>query len=235
MTISKLLFREKTPGLPRQIITFNAPGTYHPPYGKSQYLLQGQGEPGTPNAGGTYAGTNPATPGGISGYNPPVPGTYLAGGNANYNPTMLHGSWGLFNQSNLPPYPTQYFTGVWGPSATQPASGVTYPANMSAYAVYYLTPPPVPGNVANYNTTYYNPASPGNATYNPSVPGNAYYNPSTPGSVGAPASILGVALPGGGIGSAAPIVGYVPININYTDAGIPISVPPGGYVKIQNT
>ena len=75
---------------------------------------------------------------------------------------------------------------------------------------------------------------PGNANYNPVVPGTSNYNTVVPGNAGASNSVLGVSLPGGAVGSAAPVIGYVPVSIDYTAAGISITCPTGGYVKIQN-
>lgn len=293
MKLAQRLFRERTRATTRETITFNAPGVYKPPYGKTVFELEGRGAsgnpptPGTlyynPSTGGnrsynpyypgynytnpptpgTYAGWNPLTPGTIARYNPPTPGN-LAG----YNPDIPGNMANIIVREGYYSYvnggPTH-----WHPGYTE-QPGTTCPAPWQLGAeygifpfVYSCTPgnynAPVPGN-PNYNPTvpgnaiynptipgnpYYNPTIPGNsgsynptggnAYTNPTIPGNPTYNPTTSGYAGTPSSVLGIPLPGGAVGTAAPVVGYVPIQVDFSNEGIPITVPSGGYVKIKNS
>jgi hypothetical protein len=176
MRMTTMLFRERSNVTRKETITFSAPGIYYPPYGKTAFLLQGQGVPGNAPSGGNYAGTNPPSGGNLAGTNPSTYG---------------------------PPYIAYYTPG-------SPA---------------YAGQP-----IGWYSNSY-----PGSNYYNPYQPGTAYYNPATPGNAGPSNAVLGVTLPGGAVSTAAPIIGYVPITVGYANAGVPISVPTGGYVKIQNT
>lgn len=235
MPIKSLLFREKTNVPIKNVITFNAPGIYYPPYGKTSFLLQGQGVAGTA-AYSVYAGTNPPA---YAGTNPPVyAGTNPATG-------------GNIKNANASAY-VKYTSSVFGKWSFTPP--IYYaPAGTSAYAYSVATYAyPIPANSVRYNNTpagptytnyafiaavSYNPIVPGTAKYNPGTayysPGTAYYTP-VPATTGGSSNILGVTLPGGS-GGAAPVVGYVPIStVSYTNVGVPISVPSGGYVKIQN-
>lgn len=277
MKLFKGLLRERTRASVLQTITFNAPGTYYPPYGKTTFEIQGRGTPGNPTTGGNYAGTNPEEPGNVSGYNPPTGGNYAGtnpetGGNyAGTNPTT-GGNYAGTNPSTGGNYAgvnwssfitnsyrnttnntwRSFYSGFSGsnPNCPTPSSGAT--ANWQYSYQYDCTPrynPVVPGNDY-YNPVvpgndyynpiepgndYYNPVVPGDANYNPSVPGNDYYNPVEPGNSGAPANVLGVTLPGGASDSPAPVVGFLAISpVSFTNAGVAISVPPGGYVSIKN-
>ena len=221
MRLTTMLFRERSNVTRKETITFNAPGIYYPPYGKTVFLMQGQGSPGNAPEGGTYAGTNPATGGSYAGKNSPTGGNY-----AGTNPSNS-GIWQKVTSAS--------FNNV---SNTSYGSGYSLPANLTnAY-------PPGPGYITDTyswlssavpGNAYYNPVSPGYAYYNPYYPGEAYYNPSTPGTAGSATTVLGVTLPGGAVSTSAPVVGYVPVSVGFTNAGVPISVPSGGYVKIQNT
>lgn len=197
MRMTTMLFRERSNVTRKETITFSAPGIYYPPYGKTAFLMQGQGVPGNAPSGGNYAGTNPPTGGNYAGTNPAGPSIlnwYFSG--FNYNPTG-----------------PSYFYAGYGSGYSVPASGLQI----------------------TYTVTGSSPGTPGTDYYNPYSPGTAYYNPATPGAAGTPTSLLGVTLPGGAVSTAAPIIGYVPISVGYSNAGVPISVPTGGYVKIQNT
>jgi hypothetical protein len=331
MNLAKNLLRDETLSAVYQTVTFSAPGIYYPPYGRSAFLLQGQGTPGNyasggnyantnspsggnyagsnpgtpgnysgtnPGSGGNYAGTNPGSPGNYAGTNPGSGGNYAgtnpgSGGNyagtnpstggnpAGTNPYVPGGiNKGTLYQYFVPPAATSYNEypgsdlGNYSIESYNTVPGYLY---VIIYATYYN--PAIPGNT-NYNpvvpgndyynpyvpgNAYYNPYTPGNDYYNPYVPGNDYYNPYYPGNPnynpyipgndyynpyypgnpnynpyypGNPAppnSVLGVTLPGGSADSSAPVVGYVPVVIQYTNAGTPISVPTGGYIKIQNT
>ena len=284
MPISNLLFREKTNVPVKNVITFNAPGIYYPPYGKTSFLLQGQGATGTaavPNtvaqyfpasggnyaytnaaSGGNYAGTNAASGGNYAGTNATTGGNY-AGTNATTpgNPvniiageyrTYQSNAFGLWNPAT-PNAPAQYAPAgsmaysYWTITTSYPKPAVYYyssntPAGWTQVLFFYVSTvnynPTIPGT-AYYNptipgTAYYNPATPGNVVNNPYVAAYSNYNPYVPATNGAPSNILGVTLPGG-TAAAAPVVGYVPISsVSYSNAGYPITVPSGGYVKIQN-
>jgi hypothetical protein len=116
------------------------------------------------------------------------------------------------------------------------------------------TNPATPGNIY-YNPYYpaytydtyvpgnpiYNPYYPGYSNYNPyvpaytyttPVPGNPNYNPTVSGTAGTNYTVLGVPFPGGAADSSAPVIGLTTIVIDYTNAGTPISVPPGGYITV---
>ena len=276
MTVSKAFFLEQTNVTTKTTTTFNAPGVYQPPYGKTVYLLQGQGQPGNASSGGNYAGTNPSSGGNYAGTNPGSGGNYAgtnpgSGGNyAGTNPTTggnpagtnppTPGTYAGTNPTSYTIYAYNSRTGTtsagtgYGPLPNPffyyPNYAYTSYANgnpSSPGTAYYN--PPTPGN-AYYNPTvpgnayynpyypgnpYYNPYYPGNPYYNPTVPGNAYYNPYYPGNTGPTNNVLGVTLPGGPADSSAPVVGYTPVAISFTNAGTPVSVPTGGYIKIQNT
>lgn len=225
MPIKSLLFREKTNVPVKEVITFNAPGIYYPPYGKTSFLLQGQGTAGTAAVPSTVAAYYPATGGNYAGTNAPVAG----------NPATV----------NAYDYRSYYSTvyGQWNPGTYAPAGSWAYSSNLiqTSYpipATYtYTANSPAGVTLVTYalgNTITYNPTTPGNAFYNPYYPAYSNYNAYVPATTGGSSNILGVTLPGGS-GGAAPIVGYVPIStVSYTNVGVPISVPSGGYVKIQN-
>jgi hypothetical protein len=230
MKISGLLRREKTRAIVKETVTFNAPGTYYPPYGKSNFRLQGRSSPGNPT---TY---NPTVPGNT------VPGNYSSGGNQVTVPGYFVTSFFYFQ------YVYQIFTGWSG----YPFGFIQYyyfqTSPYSAYGVFgyniwgygdtwtyydywtgggYTQQVPVGYSVPTFyytNPTYYNPTY-----YNPTVPGNTI-----PGNQGSSYTVLGVPLPGGISDSSAPVVGPVPVDVDYSTAGISISVPPGGYVSIIN-
>ena len=230
MKLSTLLFREKTQAVVKQTVTFNAPGTYYPPYGKTAFLLQGQGQPGNYSSGGNYAGTNPPSGGNYAGTNAGSGGN-IAGYNTNYgNYAGVNG--GVTTTYYDSAVPGSYSTStIYGSDVNCPSSYSTTVGNTYYNASFFCTPyynPTIPGN------PNYNPYVPGNDYYNPYVPGNAYYNPYVPGNAGSNYNVLGVPLPGGAADSAAQVVGYVPVTIDYTTSGISVSCPPGGYVKIQN-
>jgi hypothetical protein len=285
--LSKNLRRERSISITVGTTTFNVPGIYYPPYGKSVFLLSGRGSPGNasvpgnvsgdnfytfstyvPASGGNATGNiNPATGGNATGNrNPAGPGTFAGTAwNAREDfyavnsPQLVAPGWytpgftqtgtnnysGVSPGSNSIPAPS---SGQWGP--------FYYAAFESTYVIYYYTQyssagaqnnPATPGNPI-YNPTVpgnpvYNPTGPGNPVYNPyspayiyntDVPGNPNYNPTTPGTAGANYAVLGIPLPGGSAGSAASVVGFSVVTVNYSNSGVPISVPPGGYVSIQN-
>jgi len=230
MKISGLLRRERTNAIVKETVTFNAPGTYYPPYGKTSFRLQGRSSPG-----------NPTT------YNPTVPGNTVPGNvTANANQVTVPGNfvyqftyfqyvyqirqyWDGYPFGFIDYYyfaPSPYFNSyVWGYNV------FGYGNTWSLYDYWtgggYTQAVPVGYSNPTYfyfNPTYYNPT-----TYNPTVPGNAI-----PGNQGSSYIVLGVPLPGGISDSSAPVVGPTSASVNYISGGISISVPPGGYVSIIN-
>jgi hypothetical protein len=97
--------------------------------------------------------------------------------------------------------------------------------------------PFVPGNT-NYNPTvpgnaYYNAFVPGNPSFNPTVPGNPSFNPFVSGNAGSSTNVMGVYMPGGGVGSPAPVIPATVVNPYADGTGTyPVTVPLGGYVTI---
>lgn len=220
MRLTTMLFRERSNVARKETITFTAPGIYYPPYGKTAFLMQGQGMPGNAPVGGNYAGTNAASGGNYAGTNSPTGGNYAGTNPSNSGIWQKTTSASFNNVTN-----TSYGSGY---SLPTPLTNYSAPNGGYITDSYSWISPASPGNA------YYNPVSPGYAYYNPYYPGTDYYNPSTPGSAGSDTNVLGVTLPGGAASTAAPVVGYVPVSVNFTNSGVPISVPSGGYVKIQN-
>jgi hypothetical protein len=214
-------------------------------------------EPG----GGNLAGYNPSTGGNLSGYNPTVPGA--AAYNPPQPGQIVYTEFGGPNPPAPTTYESAYFTispfsfynnsnGNYGNVNVDRPSGFYVSGNR------YYTPgtggnanynPGVPGN-ANYNPynegyDYYNPTQPGSANYNPGsggtanynpvVPGNAVYNNYIAGVAGSPFNALGVAFPGGAIGTPAPTIGRTMVEVAYTASGVPITMPPASVVVIEET
>ena len=227
MKLGSLLLRELTNVTTAGTQTFNSPGTYYPPYGKTTLKLSGRGEPGNPNSGGNFASNNPATPGNYAGTNPTTPGNT----DATYNYVTLY-VFITFSPDGNSPYPGSsggHTVDAQWTSGYCPF-GFFIPCHGHAVVNYYPRSPH--GPVFRGYTT--NPASPGNAYYNPSTPGNANYNPFVPGNTGPSNTVLGISLPGGSAASPASTVNATPVSISYTNAGVSITVPTGGYVAIQN-
>lgn len=238
MKLSKALLKEKTNVPVKATTTFNAPGTYIPPYGKTVVKIGGRGTSGNYSSGGNYAGetyagevyagTNPTTYPYAGSYNT----IYPFGG---YNPPTPGNSIGVLYQ-------------YWSPYIIDTTN--YYPGAVFIYNAYSVADDP-PGytHFVVYDT-YYNPSTPGNVYYNTvpgydyynTVPGNAYYyvyyspyyNPYYPGSAGTPSNIGGVYFPAGPADSLAPVVALTTTAIVYSTSGIPITVPSGGYITIQN-
>lgn len=243
MKLSNLLFREKTQAGIKDTVTFNAPGTYYPPYGKTAFLLQGKGQSGNAPVPGNYAGTNPSsqvywytnspTQGNQANQNPPVPASTTTPVPGFIYLFVYSYDWHLSYDSNYSYYtfPPGNISGYCPPN-TYIDTGSEF-----VYTKYYCLASWQPPYTYTYNYT-----TPGNWNYNTipgtdvyyTQPGNAYYNPTTPGNAGSDYTVLGITLPGGAADTSAPVVGYSPVSIDYSPSGTPISCPPGGYVKIQN-
>jgi len=197
---------------------FTNPAPYSGTLGPNYYSVPGQSYTVyyTVTYAYAYPSYNPTTPGNAT-YNPPVPG------NAVYNP---------WTPSSWNPY--------------YPASGGSVNPYYPAYSDYNPTTPGFYTSNPNYNSYVpafsYTTTVPGNPNYNPVVPasgGNVSgtntvnQNVLVPGNAASSTNVLGVSLPGGAADSTAPVVGPTTISIDYTNAGTPISVPPGGYVTVN--
>ena len=111
--------------------------------------------------------------------------------------------------------------------------GFSYNVDVPGNPIYNPYSPGFSYNVDVPGNPIYNPYSP--ASYNEiTVPGNPNFNPITPGNAGTNYAVLGVPLPGGASDTSAPVVGFSAITVAYSTSGVPISVPPGGYVAVQN-
>ena len=211
MKLSTQLLREKTNVGIKTNTTFNAPGNYTAPYGKTTVRVGGRGASGNANSGGNYAGESYAG----ETYAGTNPTTYPYGGT---NPGTPVGT--LYQYYNNAPVNESYneYPGVTGPQLGSPYSEPT--GHVVQYGTYYNT-----GN-AYYNTV------PGNAYYAPYY--SSYYNPTVPGNTGANATIAGVYFPGGAIGSLAPVVPATTTTVSYSPSGLSITVPTGGYITIDN-
>ena len=224
MPLSKNLRKERSQAIDLNTITFNAPGVYYPPYGKAAFQIDGRGSPGNPSS---YY-TAPAPPN--ANYNPVTPGTngttvgarqqtYVYYTKDVYQPPAVY-----YDQYNT--FPVSWndpYTKV-GWAAPDPISGYNqqFDAPFNRFRVTesvftysevgdYVNAA-IPGNIVSYNTEYQNVLLPGNSS------------PAT--------NILGITFPGGNGDSQAPVIGRATVPVDYTNAGTPISVPPGGYVKI---
>jgi hypothetical protein len=193
---------------------YSPPAPYSGTLGPSYYSIPGQSYTVyyTVTYAYAYPAYNPTTPGNAT-YNPPTPG------NAYYNPTT----------------PASPYYNPYSPAYTYNTDVPGNP-NYNPYVPAYTYTTPVPGN------PNYNPAVPAYSNYNPyvpaytyttPVPGNPNYNPTVSGTAGTNYTVLGVPFPGGAADSAAPVIGLTTIGIDYTNAGTPISVPPGGYITIN--
>jgi hypothetical protein len=227
MKISGLLRREKTNAIVKQTVTFNAPGTYYPPYGKTNFSLQGKSTAGNPTTTNP-TNSNPAVPGNAIPGNPvPVAGYFVLQGYTFVTVYQIVSDWTASTYPGRGGYNYVYWAGAPQESSYYTSDGagtwnmVTYfTGGTSSENVpygYY-----VPG-FSYVNATNYNPATAGNT-----VPGNT-----VPGNAGPSYNVLGVPLPGGAANTAAPVVN-APVSIDYTTGGTSISVPPGGYVSIIN-
>jgi hypothetical protein len=200
-----------------------ANGTTHTEY--DQYF--------NPSSGGNYATTNADvyTPGNyvynpITGGNPTGVYNPNSGGNATFNPITGGNPTGNYN-------PNSGGNPTYNPITGGNPTGV-YNPNSGGNPTYN---PITGGNYANTN-----PNSGGNPTYNPITGGNyASTNPATGGNdnytvgaAGGSSNIQGVTFPGGASAALAPVVAQTTTNVSYTEAGISITVPTGGYVTIDN-
>ena len=228
MKLASALFREKTNVGLKANTTFNAPGQYLPPYGKTTVRIGGRGASGNYSSGGNYAGeayagTNPTTyP--YAGTNPTNYGTNPAT-YAGTNPTT-YGT----NPATSQYYPPTYYYNT-GYTDYFPGEGTNVP-----YSIYY--PPEevmqpggevvTPGNAYSVAGTDYYSTSPGNAYYSP------YYNTYYPGSAGTPSNIGGVYFLAGNSDSLAPVVAATSTALSSSPTGIYVTVPAGGYINIEN-
>jgi hypothetical protein len=230
MPLSKNLRRERSLAIDLKTVTFNAPGIYYPPYGKSVFELSGRGSPGNTSVASNVSGSNSNT---VTYYQPPVPGdlNYNYGGMNGYYQGGEMYEYSVTGSGPIYGGASETQTGFARDGVPGPVSTPDYTLTFYAFGYHYYEPPQnpspilIPGN--------YNPDTPGYpASY--TNPGNPNYNTAVPGTAGANSAVLGVPLPGGAADSAAPVIGYSTVQVSYATAGVPISVPPGGYVVIRN-
>lgn len=191
--------------------TFNAPGTYVAPYGKTIIRVGGRGAPG--NSGTSGNPSNPGSPGNYTGTNPPqyaytqpgspqfVPGTEYPGG-TKYETRWAFwpggAPWGETSRFNsFSGFTSVYFNGYFqygGPYFPGGDQGEFYTVQYTQYGPAYrpsfsfFQPP-------------YDVFNPGNPNFNPPTAGNPG-NPGSAGNAGSNFSLGGVTLPGGAGGNA---------------------------------
>lgn len=249
MKLAGLLRRERTTVATLATTTFNAPGIYYPPYGKTVIQLSGQGSPGNASTSGNYSGSNyyeymtyvPASGGTYANTNPSTPGNVIN----SYIVGLRDIRMITYNTANQTVNQDVYFAGqvLYYFDSSQYA-----PVSPSTFSSYTFTPPSDYGYNNGYDyfsiiSSNYNPSISGNPNYNPyypaytyytGVPGNPNYNPTVAGNTAPSYNVIGISLPGGAADSAAPVIGFSTVSIDYSTAGTPVSVPPGGYVSIKN-
>lgn len=227
MAIGKNLLKEKTNVGVRATTTFNAPGNYKAPYGKSVVTIGGRGASG--NAGNPGNPGNPNNPGSHTPGNfAPGPATYYRYMVYNYsgarfsNPRTCYGSFG----GHANPYgPRTYY--LFSPYTGQHAH------NIITYSVDYSPNTTNPGSFTPGNPgTAGNAGGAGSAGSDATI-GGIYFaagaggNAGNAGSIGSPGG-------SGGAGATGTVVSPTTTTIEYSEAGISITVPSGGYVDISN-
>jgi hypothetical protein len=211
MKAFKALKLEKTNVANKATVSFNSPGNYVAPYGKTVVRVSGRGASGNATTGGNYAGesyvsTNPTTGGNYAGEsyvstNPTTGGNYAGESYLYTNPTTggnYAGESYLYTNPTTPGNTVpgtcvstlyQYFT------ANNYTTYDEFPGPCSPLGTSGCSPWPPGGDyciVYGYytNPSSSNPPTPGNDVYtpyyNPTVPGNdvytPYYNPTVPGN-----------------------------------------------------
>ena len=209
MKAFKALKLEKTNVANKATVSFNSPGNYVAPYGKTVVRVSGRGASGNATTGGNYAGesyvsTNPTTGGNYAGEsyvstNPTTGGNYAGESYVSTNPTTGGNYAGEAYSSTNPSTP-----GNTVPGNTVPGNnvGTLYQYftafNYTTYDEYpgscfspstSCSPWPAPSGGGDYCVVYgcyTNPSSSNPSTTNPTVPGNdnytPYYNPTVPGN-----------------------------------------------------
>jgi len=210
---SQTLFEEKTNVGVQATTTFNAPGNYLAPYGKTTVYISGKGSPGNYASGGNVAGSNqyynsptyaPAYNNGYTYYNP-----------CSYNPASSNSPYSYYNPSSYTPAYQYWYTYYYGGYTSPPyynsfpyycntnQSPAIYPGEcvpgyywvgVAVYAYAWAPESYTPGNQVcvsgNYVPASYTPS------YSVSVPGNyvpASYTPGTlvPGNTNYNPYVLG--------------------------------------------
>ena len=211
MKASKALKLEKTNVANKATVSFNSPGNYIAPYGKTVVRVSGRGASGNPTTGGNYAGesyvnTNPTTGGNYAGEsyvstNPTTGGNYAGESYVSTNPTTGGNYAGESYVSTNPATPGNTTPGTCVLTLYQYFSDYNttayaeFPGPCSPFEPSGCEPYALGGNYCKIYSVYTNPSStnpstPGNANYtpyyNPTVPGNdnytPYYNPTVPGN-----------------------------------------------------
>ncbi|MFZ6813535.1 hypothetical protein ACO0K3_03640 [Undibacterium sp. Rencai35W] len=200
MKLGQALLREKTNVGLKASITFNSPGNYIPPFGKTTVRIGGKGGAGNAASGGNVV--NPAIPSSVYGdvlvytianystpaplpLTPPTPNTAYS------NNSYSTANTGTYNAASQP---SPYNTGSPSPNS--------YTTSTAYYVNVYT-----PSTPANYNP--YFPANTGAGT---NVGGVAI-----PGGIGGPATVVpqtttSIAYSPSGITVTVPAGGYVTID-----------------------
>jgi len=208
---SQTLFEEKTNVGVQETTTFNAPGNYLAPYGKTTVYISGKGSPGNYASGGNVAGSNQYY--NSPTYAPAYNNSYVAYNPAVYQPAY-NNSYSYYNSGYYSPavytpaQPASPSTGAcfysvswyYNCGYTQYQAGTNYRSYPAACSGYSTSGGYSYNDAGGYHVIYYSisvsggsPASPSSYTpcsYTPGnsvyVPGNyvpASYTPSTPYNV----------------------------------------------------
>ena len=211
MKFSQALLHEKTLPAVKISTTFNTPGNYVPPYGKTSVKVGGRGASGNNTAPGNY-----------------VPGNYVPGNVAGYN--LYH-----YNYSFTTTYNDGYYSTHGSPFHNSGGPGA-FNSAQSPYTANSVCCCPVNGTPTHVTTQVtYSFICGGNPNYNCGYYNAGYNNPSSPGNPGSNYCISGVSFPGGAAASLAPVVSPTATAIKYGPSPISITVPPGGYVVVCNS
>lgn len=225
MAIGKNLLKEKTNVGVKASVTFNAPGNYVAPYGKTVVRIGGRGASG--NAG------NPGNPGNNTVPGNFVPGNYVPGpGIRQITITNTYSPASGFSKPFSTTYPccsTQPFYQFNGLNCYGQQWWQTVNASIN-YSLCSFTNPPstnptVPGTAGNIGSA-------GNAGSNATIGGISF-----PAGSGGNAGAAGnIGSPGGAGGPAgtAPTVSPTATVLEYNPSGFSVTVPAGGYVDIDN-
>lgn len=195
MKMSGLILREKTNVGKKQSITFNSPGNYVAPYGKTTVRIGGKGESGTPGSGGNLA--SPAVP--AYGYgNRLVIATYT--NNSPLSPPFPPAGPGEGFTANT--YQFSYLDTYTSPTLPSPSSSGGSGPGTYHLDFFYYTLTPVPGTPANYNPyTSGNTgatANIGGVTFPGGIETTAPVVPQTPTTIAYSPSGFTVTVPSGG-------------------------------------
>ncbi len=151
MKASKALKLEKTNVAVKATVSFNSPGNYLAPYGKTVVRVSGRGQSGNATTGGNYGGESYVST------NPNTGGNYAGESYVSTNPTTGGNYAGESYVSTNPATGGNYAGESY--VSTNPSTGGNY-----AGESYVSTNPTTGGNYAGETYYYTNPATPGNTT-----------------------------------------------------------------------